>query len=255
MPNDYSDIAEYFREQAKEGYEFSNGRPYLKKEVEHLDPPKPLTELQQRFRDIRDSRIAIKATSFVLEKASDALTQIGLQEFSYVARGSSAICFTSNNQAIRAGIRTSKKPRRSEMGDIRDECPLVLQEDHHVHISKFDVRFEVLPFLAMIENSEIPEVFQNMIPKILHGTCFEVNNEDRDLAVLPDGTPIYVDPGAINLRKWKQQPTTEDFEKIKENTECLGWPEDLSWILPDGRFKQEQFFPKPVNPLKSTLQL
>jgi hypothetical protein len=253
MSKNYSDIADFFRTKAREGYKLTEGQYYPLTEIEYLDSPKPLINLQHVFKESITTRLYAVSSRTAITKASDALSTIGLNEFSYVARGSSAICFTSNNHAIRAGVRTSKKPSRTDMGDIRDQCPLILQENHRVYISRVGLLFEVLPFISMIDDREIPTVFQDLVPKLLHQTCFEINNEDKDLGILPDGTPIYVDPGAINLRNWKQQPTAQDFETITENAQKLGWPKDLSWVLPDGKFKQEQFFLKPENSLNLTL--
>lgn len=256
MPKDFSETAEFFRESARSTYQ---GYPNDSVETVYLEAPSDLVSISHVFRSSSESRLHIVTPNKVVEKATEQLGAIGLKEFSYVTRGSSAVCLKSDSSAIRVGIWPKKVRHRTDLGDIRDPCPLILQPEHSFYFDitkiKFGSTFEVLPFIQMINDFAIPEDFQHLVHAILNGTCFEANAEFKDLGVLPDGTPIYVDPGAINLKDKNQQPTAEDFQKIVENTKRLEWPEDLSWVLPDGSFKQEKFFPKPQNSVNSVFQL
>lgn len=181
-----------------------------------------------------------------LARVQKKLAGLNLHQFNFVADGTTSVCYESDGRIVRFGPAPVKlPPHLLERSYIRDACPLVLQAHHKMALSDINIFVEVMPYVATLCDSDIPDAFKNILPCVLDQTCFEVNVEFKDLAVLPDGTPVYVDPGAINLKDWAHQPTQTDFDKIAENTAKLGLPEPLSWVLPDGRFKQELFFPAP----------
>ena len=39
-----------------------------------------------------------------------------------------------------------------------------------------------------------------MIDDVFEGTCFKPYDDDKDLGLLPDGTPIYLDPDSVYLK-------------------------------------------------------
>jgi hypothetical protein len=245
------DLAAFFKSKAAELYERTDDGRYVACALRDIrQNPHPLPDFASDFaHSVRLRRVNKER----LISVSEFLKKQGFFEFHAVAEGGTAFCYESQGIAIRIGPMPSASPSRVQLGDIRHCCPLVLQSHHSIAMPQAGMRSEIMPFVGMLEDGDIPESFQVMLPALLDKTCFEVNIEFKDLAVLPDGTPIYVDPGAINLKSWDEQPTVRDFDIIRENTQKLNLPEPLSWVLPDGRFKQELFFPKPVNALDLVL--
>lgn len=261
MPKDYSEIAEFFRISAREGYSLDDQNKYVPQALldENFDAPTAMTSLTHVFKSNKKDRLTLVAQQKILEPAGDQLLTKGLKEFSYVARGSSAVCLTSEGKAIRVGISPVKISNRTDLSDVRDPCSLILQPEHSVDVAfanaRMGVIFEALPYIHMINDNDIPEDFQKLVHALLSGTSYVANNEFKDLGVLPDGTPIYVDPGAINLKRKGLTASKEDAAVIEANADKLGWPKDLTWLLPNGRFKQEAFFPKPADPLSLVMRL
>lgn len=190
-----------------------------------------------------------RVTQADLTTVAEFLEPLNLNNFRYAANGDTAVCFESGGRIVRVGSTpwTPAKPTGIQMDFVRHRCPLIVQADHVMTWEKKAV-FEILPFMALLPDNRIPEMYYTeIVGRVIQGTCFKTMSVSKDLAVLPDGTPIYVDPGAINLKSWDRQPTSRDFEIIRDNTKRLNLPEPLSWVLPGGRFKQDLFFPKPVN--------
>ena len=255
MQTAVQELSDFFRHKAKQGYGAGDQSLTYPRFLDEEDfgPTYTTVSMKEIFQQKIDSRLRLVTPRPVLETAGKALETIGLKEFSYVAEGSSAVCLTSRRKALRVGFRPIGKPRRHERGDVRDFSPVVIQPDHDIRFSKVKVGFEVLPFVLMVPDSGVGEAMEKILPKILDRTCFEMNEGGKDIGVFFDGTPTYVDPGAINLKDYNRPPTQKDFEKIRENCKKLGWPEDLSWVLPDGRFKQEILHPKPQEALDLVL--
>ena len=181
-----------------------------------------------------------------IAKAGERLSLNNLKEFTYASEGTSAVCLRNNDQAVRVGPLPDKRSKmlpQSREEHIRDYCPLVVQPSYKMHFREAAVGIEQLPFLKMLEDHEIPGLFRRLLKGVFEETCFMACRSGSDLGVFTDGTPVYVDPGATWLRDPDVKPTEYDFARIRQN--CLGMelPEPLSWILPDGRFKQELFHP------------
>ncbi len=239
---DIQNLAGFFKEKAAQAYSCHEGG-YIANRAMKYDGGNRLVDLKRDF--MRNAYINDIKQSH-LELVQEKLSSLHLRRFNFVADGSTSVCYESSRRIVRFGPAPVKLPPKFlERSYIRDACPLILQSDHRIELSEVNIFIEVMPFVATLCDSEIPDAFKNILPGILDQTCFEVNIEFKDLAVLPDGTPVYVDPGAINLKDWERQPTQADFDKIRENTERMGLPEPLSWVLPDGRFRQELFFPAP----------
>ena len=176
--------------------------------------------------------------------ASEQLRFEGISEFSFAGQGSSAICLKDKMNAVRIGPAAIRKwllTRESQQERVRDRCPLVIQPSFKMHFQRAAVYFEVMPLIKMVGDADIPMSFKRLMPQVVEGTCFEASVVNKDLGVLFDGTPIYVDPGAFRLKDYRVLPSEDDFQRIRENCEALKLPEPLSWVLPDGRFKQEIF--------------
>lgn len=237
------DMAAFFKETAETSYCHDGERYVARRAMKYRGGGQPLVDLKRDFS--RNAYLDGMRVSH-LQSVQKTLADIHLSRFNFVADGTTALCYESGGQVVRFGpAPVSTPPRRIERSYVRDACPLVLQAHHRMELKDVNVYAEVMPFVATLCDSEIPVGFQTILPRLLDQTCFEINVEFKDLAVLPDGTPVYVDPGAINLRNWERQPTQADYDQIRENTAKLGLPEPLSWVLPDGRFKQELFFPAP----------
>lgn len=179
-------------------------------------------------------------------KVEIALKAIGLSEFNYVASGTTAEVYESSSKIVRIGPYPRKKyPRYYELDFIRPYCPMVIQPSFFYNVEGAGICVEVLPYITMIEDNEIPDTFRRICKVLLEGTQFKLSPVIKDVGVLPDGTPVFVDPDCMTLIK-QGKPIEEDFALIAQRTRELALPEPLSWILQDGRFKQEAFYPSPA---------
>ena len=98
-----------------------------------------------------------------------------------------------------------------------------------------------MPYIVMVPKPDIPDIFADISKAVLTGTHFKLVDFNKDVGVLPDGTPVYVDPDMIDF-DGDEDELQADIAKIADNTRKLELPEPFSWVLPDGRFKQDQFF-------------
>lgn len=255
MSEELDELAAYFIRIAEEGYVRLEKGQYQAKAIVNND--RPALSLPEHFKRITSNEFLKRLNTDDLAAVAKVFKPEGLSEFKFVAEGSYTACFESAGQAFRVG----RMPGRSKVGDARYNCPLIIQPNHAAKLTSKSllsatIMFEALPFVTLInDESPAPWMFGRVLGEILDGTCFEPSSSTKDLAVLPDGTPIYVDPGAIKLEDESILPTQKDFEIIRENTERMNLPEPMSWVLPDGSFKQYQFFPRPLESDRLNLEL
>lgn len=232
------DLAKYFKAYARRNYKGTI--------------PRALGEIQgeaRRLEDwydelIPDFEYLQTLTKEEMARASQHLAEFGLIEFRYFAEGSTAYCLESNGVALRIGPAPVREiPTRRELSDIRENSPLVLQASHTLKTSKSKVVFETLPFVQVMKRADIPDEFQKLTHRLVHETPFEMNMEDRDLGVLPNGTPIYVDPGAVNVRRWQDAGKDYSHSLFRRNVQRQGLKGPLKWITEKGVYAQERYYP------------
>ena len=251
-------ISEYFREKANQFYTRGpEGETYIAAPTNGNDDPNNLGHFWERIiapspfsmRDPKNPND--KRTNQLQTLTRDELAAVesilgdqGFYNFTHFSEGSSAQCFRSGNVALRIGPAPMEDvPKEEELELVREFCPLVLQPQLSLITEQSRVLFEVLPFQLNIRNGRIPEAFSNVIEGLFENTCFRPFDDDKDLSLMPDGTPMYLDPDAVYLRNRLVEPTQADFNTIRENALRLNWPEELLWVTPEGEFKQRQFYP------------
>lgn len=196
------------------------------------------------FEEHEDGDQLQSLTAEELQGVADILSHQGFSNFSHVLDGGSAKCFRTGHVALRVG--PVPKGDKIDQNLVRAFCPLVVQPETQILCKNSHVLFEVMPFIPKLDDDEIPDLFGGIMQEILDGTCFILYDHDKDLGLLPDGTPIYLDPDGVSLENPYVTPTQEDFDQVRENALRMGWPEDLVWTLLDGSFKQHKFYPKPA---------
>jgi len=231
-------LTKFFRDYARQHYDGNSPLKFVD------DASKARTLGQWHGKVVRSSEYIQALTVEEMERAAAHLAQFGLTEFRYVAQGSTAICLKSEGLALRIGPAPFRDiPERRELNYVREQHPLVLQASHTLLTQKSRVYFEVTPLVSVMANNEIPQEFKEMTHKLMHETLFEMNVYDRDLAVLPNGTPIYVDPGAVNARHRNDSGVIRPHSVFRRNAQRLGLRSPMSWIDAKGLFAQEKSFP------------
>lgn len=170
---------------------------------------------------------------------SQRLAEKNFHQFNYVAHGNLSRVYESNDLAVRVTQHPTEDDDYMLRMAVRANCPLTLQASDYYQTPEY-IRVEILPYVVMVNKFRIPEVYKEVVYGVLSGTHFKLDT-CKDVGVLPDGTPVFVDTDPIEFTGNKEN-IEADIATIAENTRKLGLPEPFSWVLPDGRFKQTQFF-------------
>jgi hypothetical protein len=221
------------------------------------------------------------------------LTGHGISEIAPLAKGTKSAAFEAkipNNTSARFVLRIGNNVRidrflknpsfdvSASMLDNRIWCPLGLQphaqtilaykKDESLYDKK-RLNLELLPLVGIVQRGR-PKGFDVFLNEhILDGTPYRVW-EHKDLGVLFDGTPVYVDSGSLNFKsadlavihardqyrpEWQQQIMVT----IAKNCAAVGWPSSLSWVqqAQDGKFvtKQSVLYGGPLKSLVATRPL
>ena len=67
----------------------------------------------------------------------------------------------------------------------------------------------------------------------------------KDIALLPDGTPVNVDPGQIRFQKNSDVSLSQSMDILLSRANELGLPDVFRWGQNDRTWKQDKFFPNP----------
>jgi hypothetical protein len=211
--------------------------------------------------DYDDNKLKRGEPHTLSEEVIESLTSVGLSELFNLKRGSvghvqTAVMSNGFRLAIRKGFIS---------GAGRSHCPLVLQS----YKSWFDAEShwtEIMPAIAMTRNSflsvpsaqtakikldydifdEIGAIFNylavNSGYKVLDESCFK----ERDIALLPNGTPLQIDPDPLDNNEAIDE--TDNLKAFVELQNSLNLPDELQWIDEQGRRAQDRFFANPFTP-------
>ncbi len=150
-------------------------------------------------------------------------------------------------------------------------CPLILEQHSKTMVSNNHVEtaLELLPLLRIVSDDDL-EGFGSIIYEALDNTPYELLFK-KDVGVMYDGTPIFVDPGNIvfcdkaSEKKYAKRQFTPEFQQeimrvIDENCNRIGLPAPLRWVAKQGDLyvtRQSLLYknPFPSIPEKKLIQL
>ncbi|HEY8964288.1 MAG TPA: hypothetical protein VIN59_07495 [Alphaproteobacteria bacterium] len=185
------------------------------------------------------------------------LRDAGFHTYELLAHGTTAVTFrmehaNGHHYALRIGYD----------GDAlnRAVSPNVVQPFHRWE-SDIGI-FEVLPMVQMLDlgDYETPQTqsqhgLYNHHKSVLY-TAFDYaakmmrqtnHAQLRDVGILPDGTPLQVDPGNIVFDRSYRDQTQVILRNYFYAMNNSGVPEALKWLSSDGAFKQDKFFVNPFD--------
>lgn len=258
-PETFGQLEAKFREFARDAYvRDQTTNIYVPKAAfqSMMEPPRSLNSYfdvitappTSRFYD-EEAQNLQDLTRDELSVAAGILSQQGYHDFTALSEGTTSKVFQSGNVVLRIGAAPTQDPALDREEYLhREDCPLMLQPSLSILSQKSCVLFEVLPYVAMINDADIPELYRASAEQLFEDTGFMLaGDEDKDMAVLPNGTLIYVDPDAITLDEVGVKPTQQDFEQIRLNALMLGYSDDYIWVNRNGGFKQGEYFPQNIN--------
>ena len=144
----------------------------------------------------------------------------------------------------------------------RSKSPITLQSYRTWNsAAKRSIKLEAFPLVAMddFDGGTLPEMQMHnanishiehvaeIMMHILTEAGFEVIDEDlliRDLAILPNGLPVQVDPDSID-DPYDDNDLPECLEAFIHLQEELNLPKELKWIDEDGERTQDKLLPNP----------
>jgi hypothetical protein len=190
------------------------------------------------------------------------LSQLGFDGFKFYNKGSTARVFIGRRRE--GNTYRYYALRTSEYGtgdDGNDRAPMPLNLQPYAQFTtqgSCAERLEVLPLVHMLHNSFGRSLRQAFMPALKemsviggnHG-CFMA----KDLAVLPDGTPVEADPGNFNIApNIDPSKVQADIEAIEAYVKSWGLGAPYEWYTADGRSKQDAFFPSTFDGVQSLTQ-
>ncbi len=192
----------------------------------------------------------------ILDRFDKNLTcLLNLKGFEYFNHGASSITIISANKIERVFIsRIAINPHYYDKYGFSEDnerslAPHVLQADKVISERKLQV--QVMPFVA-VQEDHIPKEFEHFLLELYEDTIFEASITCKDVALLPNGTAIFVDPGSVTYGENYYDTKKElrlDAIKSSIDTVVKRWknwnvPEVLRPMTDDMKYKQHQFFPK-----------
>jgi len=207
-------------------------------------------QLKQRFNDFSSEEFA---------QIGAALSEYNQAYFTYLADGDRAKAFlaTDLRRTFFNVVRISQRPKnRSSItttANQRTSAPHTLQAIDIIDTKKHQAQF--MPCIAMYDTLNM-DGFIGLMEALYQDTCYlpHFGGYTKDTAVFPDGTIVYVDPGAIvytaDFYKFSKEGRVAEIARsldlIQERSEAWNLPEQLRPIKADDTRKQDEFFPSPI---------
>jgi hypothetical protein len=198
--------------------------------------------------------IAARAQRKLLPQLEEKINAAGLQHVDFLASGSTSVAlFASGHHdnalyAVRVGI--GPRYNVGTEGQDRSECChvapsyITLQQDDFFEL-------KITPLLYTYDFGGYSSVLEKFIIQLYQDTCFKESDVWKDHALLPDGTFLWIDPGAITYTEGFYSLTEDEQEAEIGRSNQLVQDRIKEWDIPDfmnpldrdGAHKIYKFFP------------
>ena len=209
---------------------------------------------------VTDRSLKIKDEAEKFARIQGAITDAtGFHSFSLVSQGNSAIVLLGRSDTALSILRVCAHPEAAKQRksidrineSVRSAFPGLLQSRQDPISIDDLMQIEILPPVQYIRLEDEERLLAaRTFEDIAKDTCYEVNI--NELAVLPDGTLVIVDPGECHYKPefWQlnsqgqEDVIAESQDQIDQNSWDLHVPEQFVWVEHDGSLKQNRFFPR-----------
>lgn len=238
---------------------------YVKSGDGHYQPKLSLPQKApraDRISDIFERFLVTQPPAQSAKRLDETLRNDGFYHYTYLASGQDGDVFVANhNNGHEYAMRIAEYPKSR---DFRAVSPMVVQP-FRTHITNWNYVLEVMPLVQILTQSHTTpaaNTINTTLSKRDGETLLSIMSQTamtagtycndfalKDMAILPDGTPIQPDPGQIQYvdAHMHQKPALihAGLNMLYNTLYARPQPEQFRWITPDGQFKQDIFFKNP----------